>query len=128
MGQQQLLLIILSVIIVGVAITLGITLFMTNAVEQKRNEVINECSILASEAQLYYRKPVALGGGGKSFIGWDIPKEYKTTVAGSFTVEASVSSEEVIITGTGNEVVTDGDSVKIEMRVTPLNYTTTIIH
>ena len=120
MGQQQLLLIVLSVIIVGVAITLGITLFITNAVEQKRNEVINECSILASEAQLYYRKPVSLGGGGKSFIGWEIPREFQKTVAGSFTVSATVSPNEVIITGTGNEVVTDGDSVKVEVRVTTL--------
>ena len=67
MGQQQLLLIVLSVIIVGIAITLGITLFSANAIEQKRNEVINECALLASEAQLYYRRPVTLGGGGKSF-------------------------------------------------------------
>jgi len=128
MGQQQLLLIVLSVIIVGVAITLGITLFTANAVEQKRNEVINECTILASEAQLYYRRPVPLGGGGKSFIGWDIPREFRKTVAASFTVSATVSQNEVIITGTGNEVVTDGDSVKVEVRVTPLEYQTTIIN
>jgi hypothetical protein len=128
MGQQQLLLIILSVIVVGVAISLGITLFSTNAIEQKRNEVINECTLLASEAQLYYRRPVALGGGGKSFVGWDIPKEYQTTISGSFTVSASVSSDEVIITGTGNEVVTAGDSIKVQLTVTPLQYQTTIIN
>ena len=128
MGQQQLLLIVLSVIIVGIAITLGITLFSANAIEQKRNEVINECSLLASEAQLYYRRPVALGGGGKSFIGWEIPKEYQTTVAGSFSLSASITSDQVIITGTGNEVVTAGDSIKVEMTVTPLNYQTTIIN
>ena len=128
MGQQQLLLIVLSVIIVGIAITLGITLFSANAIEQKRNEVINECALLASEAQLYYRRPVTLGGGGKSFIGWEIPKEYQTTVAGSFLISASISSQEVIITGTGNEVVTAGDSIKVEMRVNPLSYQTTVIN
>ena len=128
MGQQQLLLIVLSVIIVGIAITLGITLFSANAIEQKRNEVINECALLASEAQLYYRRPVTLGGGGKSFLGWEIPQEYQTTVAGSFSLSAAVTSDEVIITGTGNEEVTAGDSIKVEMRVTPLNYQTTIIN
>jgi hypothetical protein len=128
MGQQQLLLIILSVIVVGVAIAIGIILFSANAIEQKRNEVINECTMLASEAQLYYRKPAALGGGGKSFIGWSIPKEYETTVAGSFKVSVSVSSDEVIITGTGNEVVTAGDSIKVQLRVTPLEYFTTVIN
>ncbi|MDX1700741.1 MAG: hypothetical protein R3250_08995 [Melioribacteraceae bacterium] len=128
MGQQQLLLIVLSVIIVGIAITLGITLFSANAIEQKRNEVINECALLASEAQLYYRRPVTLGGGGKSFLGWEIPQEYQTTVAGSFSLSAAVTSDEVIITGTGNEEVTAGDSIKVEMRVTPLSYQTTIIN
>ena len=33
MGQQQLLLIILSVIIVGIAIAVGINMFQTNAVD-----------------------------------------------------------------------------------------------
>ena len=127
MGQQQLLLIVLSVIIVGISVMLGITLFSANAIEQKRNEVISECALLASEAQLYYRRPVALGGGGKSFVGWTIPEEYKTTVAGSFSA-TSITSDQVTITGTGNEVVTAGDSIKVEMTVTPLSYQTTVIN
>lgn len=127
MGQQQLLLIILSIIVVGVAITMGIVLFNTNAIEQKRNEIINECALLASEAQLYYRRPKALGGGGKSFIGWEVPVQYVTTEVGRF--EASIiSPSEVKITGTGNEVVTSGDSVKVELSVNSLAYKTTIVN
>jgi hypothetical protein len=127
MGQQQILLIILSVIVVGVAVAAGINLFSANAIEQKRNEVINECALLASEAQLYYRKPIALSGGGKSFIGWTVPHQYHTTVAGSFSATI-ISSEEVIITGIGNEVVTANDSIEVKLTVTPLIYQTTIIH
>ena len=127
MGQQQLLLIMLSVIVVGVGIAMGVVLFSENAIEQKRNEVINECALLASEAQLYFRRPTALGGGGKSFSGWDIPTQYKTTEAGSFTVSA-ITNNEVKITGTGNEVVTDGDSVQVVVTVTPLAYSTEIIN
>ena len=40
MGQQQLLLIVLGVILVGIAIILGVNLFRANAVESKRNNVI----------------------------------------------------------------------------------------
>lgn len=127
MGQQQLLLIMLSVLVVGIAIAMGVVLFNSSAVEQKRNEVINECSLLASEAQLYYKRPVALGGGGKSFTGWSVPSKYVTTEAGSFKVSA-ISAQEVTITGTGNEVVTDGDSVQVQMTISPLTYQTTIIH
>ncbi len=127
MGQQQLLLVILSIIVVGVAIAMGILLFSTNAIEQKRNEIINECALLASEAQLYFRKPKDLGGGGKSFVGWTVPLQYATTEVGRFDASV-VSPTEVKITGTGNEVLTSGDSVKVELTVNSFNYQTTIIH
>ncbi len=127
MGQQQLLLIVLTIIISGLSIALGIVLFTENGVEQKRNEVINECAMLASEAQLYFRKPEALGGGGKSFSGWKIPNAYKVTEAGSFVV-SSISNNEVKITGTGNQTVTGGDSVKVEVTITPLTYNTKVIN
>ena len=126
MGQQQLLLIMLGVIVVGVAIAVGVLLFKANAIEQKRNEVLNECTILASEAQLYFKRPTTYGGGNKSFIGWEIPSQYKTTEAGSFKATV-VSANEVIITGTGNEVVTGNDSVQVQLTVTPLTYQATII-
>ncbi|MFZ1292465.1 MAG: hypothetical protein WAR79_20410 [Melioribacteraceae bacterium] len=127
MGQQQLLLIMLTVILVGVAVFVGIGMFTSNAIEQKRNEIINECTILASEAQLYFRKPKEYGGGGKSFIGWKLPKEFNQTEAGFF-VNTDIQPHQVIITGTGNELVTDTDSVKVAMTVTSDSISTEIIH
>ncbi len=119
MGQQQLLLIMLTIMIVAVAIAVGIALFSANALEQKRNEVINECTLLASEAQRYYRRPTALGGGGKSFTGWSVPSQYSVTEVGSF-VATTISGQGVTITGT--------DSIKVEVSVTPITYSTTIIN
>lgn len=127
MGQQQLLLIMLSVILVGVAVAMGIVIFSTNAIEQKRNEIINECILLASDAQLFFRKPIAMGGGGKSFTGWEIPNQYITTEAGSFSVVIE-SSEEVKITGIGNEIATDNDLIEVEVTVTPFEYSTSVIN
>lgn len=127
MGQQQLLLIVLAVIVIGISITMGILLFNENAIEQKRNEIINECSLIASDAQLYYRKPRSLGGGSKSFTGWTVPQKFTSTVAGFF-VSTIVTPNQVIITGTGNDVVTGGDSVKVQLTVSPLKYTTQIIN
>ena len=69
MGQQQLLLIILGVIIVGIAVAVGITMFQDNAVDQNRSAVIADLTTLAAKAQQYYAKPVTLGGGGNSFVG-----------------------------------------------------------
>ena len=48
MGQQQLLLIVLSVIIVGIAVAVGITTFQSNAVEANRQAVISDLVNYAS--------------------------------------------------------------------------------
>ena len=67
MGQQQLLLIILGVIVVGIAVAVGITMFNDSAVSANRDAVTNDLMNFASRAQQYYRRPTALGGGGGSF-------------------------------------------------------------
>ena len=126
MGQQQLLLIVLGVILVGIAVAFGINLFRANAVDAKRNNVIGECVNLASMAQQYYMRPEAFGGGGRSFENWKVPTQLSTTENGSYKAEAEAG--EVIITGTGNEVVTGNDSVKVKITVNPHNYVTEIIN
>jgi aldehyde:ferredoxin oxidoreductase len=48
MGQQQLLLIILGVIVVGIAVAVGITMFTDNAISANRDAVTNDLVNLAS--------------------------------------------------------------------------------
>jgi hypothetical protein len=67
MGQQQLLLIILGVIVVGIAVAVGITMFSDSAISANRDALTNDLVNLASRAQQFYRRPVSLGGGGNSF-------------------------------------------------------------
>ncbi|CUT01680.1 hypothetical protein [Candidatus Kryptobacter tengchongensis] len=67
MGQQQLLLIVLGVIIVGIAIVVGISMFKSSAVDANRSAIASDLANLASKAQRYYRTPVELGGGGQKF-------------------------------------------------------------
>lgn len=126
MGQQQLLLILLGILIVGVAIFVGINLFRSNAIEAKRNNVTNELVNLAALAQQYFMKPQTLGGGSRSFTGWSIPTELVTTSNGHFT--ASVFSDSVVIFGVGNEVVTNNDSVTVKITVRPTTFRTVIIN
>ncbi len=127
MGQQQLLLILLGIIIVGIAIFIGINLFRANAIEAKRNNVTNELVNLAAMAQKYYLSPRALGGGERSFIGWDIPSELRVTANGNYRRE-SISRDSIVIIGTGNEVVTGDDSIKVKITVLPLTYRIRIIN
>ena len=126
MGQQQLLLIVLALIIVGIAIAISVQLFRSNAIEDKRDILIEETSSLAALAIQYYKKPREMGGGGKSFLGWTIPSSMVQTYNGNF-MTASITSTQVIITGTGTEIVTGTDSIKVETYVSGDEYHTIII-
>jgi hypothetical protein len=67
MGQQQLLLIVLGVIIVGISFVVGIQMFNANAANANIESVINDLMKLAAKAQQFYLKPESIGGGGQSF-------------------------------------------------------------
>ncbi|MCX7985297.1 MAG: hypothetical protein N3A63_10410, partial [Bacteroidetes bacterium] len=69
MGQQQLLIVILGLLIVGIAIALGVAMFKSNAEESCRSAIIDDLLFFANQARAYYWKPTSLGGGGKSFSG-----------------------------------------------------------
>jgi hypothetical protein len=125
-GQQQLLLIVLGIVIVGIALVVGINLFRSHAIESKRAIVTNELVNLASMAQNYYLKPTALGGGGRKFTGWAIAPELETTAAGHYT--AQIFADSIIVIGVGNEVVANNDSLKMQMNVRPTSVRTLIIN
>lgn len=67
MGQQQLLLVILVTIIVGIATVVAINTFGTAADQANIDAVNNDIATLASAAQGYYMRPDMLGGGGRTF-------------------------------------------------------------
>lgn len=71
MGQTQILFIVLSVIIVGIAVAVGITQFGSNAVTANKNALLLDCNDIASKAQTWYRSPETMGGGGGSFAAID---------------------------------------------------------
>ena len=108
MGQQQLLLIILGVIVVGIAVAVGITMFNDSAVSANRDAVTNDLINLASRAQQFYRRPTALGGGGGSFATLTDISQIAKTKKGSALVNGNGSytlatGNPVLITGVGTE-------------------------
>lgn len=125
MGQQQLLLIVLGIIVVAIAVVMGIWLFNVNAIDAKRNNVTNELVNLSSMAHGFYLRPITMGGGGHSFTGWKIPSELQITANGNYT--ATVYSDSVVITGMGNEVVTGNDSVQVKISVYSTTYKVRIV-
>jgi Tfp pilus assembly protein PilE len=114
MGQQQLLLLVLSVIIVGIAVVVGIQMFSTSAESANIEAVTNDLVHFASLAQQYYIKPTSMGGGGDSFAGISlktlVPSATGSSYSnenGSYTCTAGTTS--ATLTGTpkrGSNVVT----------------------
>jgi hypothetical protein len=127
MGQQQLLLIILGVIVVGIAVAVGITMFQDNAVSANRDAVTNDLVNLAARAQQHFRRPAALGGGQGAFdnslggvaIATINQLTSKPTNANGTYVLTSVAANQVVLDGTGTEKGTDGNPISVTMNVFP---------
>lgn len=64
MGTQQILLIVLSVIIVGVAIVVGIGMFNRQAYNSNAQAIAADARNWATEIVQYWNTPVADGGAG----------------------------------------------------------------
>ena len=72
MGQQQLLLIILGVIIVGVAIAVGITMFSGQSIASNRDAIFMDLSTLGSDGYQWKIRPTMMGGGNGTYSGYNI--------------------------------------------------------
>ncbi|HNX00805.1 MAG TPA: hypothetical protein PLE74_04210 [Candidatus Cloacimonadota bacterium] len=64
MGMQQILVIVLSVIIVGVGVTIGITSFQAQAYSTNRQAVVSEMQHYIKEGVAYFKTPSDMGGAG----------------------------------------------------------------
>lgn len=127
MGQQQILLIVLGAIIVGIATVVGITMFNENAANANLDAVSNDLLNLASRAQQYFRKPNSMGGGGKSFTGLtaDAAGVAKLTSTpqndnGIISISQAGNDTTVVIQGVGVEDADgNGTDVTVLCTVTP---------
>lgn len=128
MGQQQLLLIVLGVIIVGIAVVVGINVFTASSLNANNDAVISDVMTIGSMAQQFYRKPEAMGGGGNTFTGFVVPNSLKKTANMSVDVAATVTATQVTLTAKGTEKNSAGTDLTVvfdvwadSMKVTSTN-------
>jgi Tfp pilus assembly protein PilE len=120
MGQQQLLLIVLGMIVVGIAVGIGINLFSAAETEANREQLVAALTSLGTMAQEYYSTPSMFGGGNRNFKKWKIPKSYKKFEGGKFKVKFNKKEQEVTITATGTaKGRSKGKKVTVEAIVKP---------
>lgn len=146
MGQQQLLLLVLGIVIVGLSVVVGIQAFSENQKKANADSLVNDAIRIASDAQAWKLKPSAFGGGasaedwtGLSFAqigyqtgdnglhpGTDAEDTEHENLNGVF----SIAMDEGTLTITANSFDADGEALNtVEVSVTgttPAGITTTI--
>jgi len=145
MGQQQLLLIVLTVIVVGISIAVGVQLFRGNAQESNRGNLISYCVSYASRAQLYFRTSKEFGGGARNFDQFQLSPYDTSNGYGSYSISTTIpsgatringsvspitgSSGTIYVVGSGTETGNDGSNpVKAYVRVTSDSLTTIVLN
>ncbi len=91
-----------------------------------REKIISELNIIAENAQEYYKKPIHMGGGEYTFLGWTIHPSLAFTRYGRYSV--TVSPQHITLVGTGITLGFDGKNfIKITMSAGPNSVTYTSI-
>lgn len=137
MGQQQLLLIILGVIIVGIAIAVGITMFRDNAVSSNRDAIANDLLHLAAKAKHFYKRPTSMGGGGHSFVGLTansagmlilVTTAFSDNSNATYSIKTAGDASSVEFRGIGKAPLDNGSFPTMECLVTQSTQTITIVN
>ncbi len=130
MGQQQLLLIMLGVIVVGIAIAVGLTLFSDSGASANRDALTSDLIYLASRAQQYYRRPASMGGGEGSFVGLTFERLYSSpsNSNGRYFIHGAVSASQVTLRGVGREKINATDTVTVDILVKPDSALVTVVN
>ena len=117
MGSQQMLLLIVGVLMIGLMISIGVIMFGDGSAASNRDAIANDLTALASRAQVYQKKPKCLGGGGSSFVGFSLGHTAQNNQNGAYTV-SSPTAAQVTIEGVGGEVGYDRvHPVKVAVQV-----------
>ncbi len=113
MGTQQILLIILSVIIVGIAVVVGLTMFNSQAKNANQQACIAEMTGFSASAAAYWRTPASQGGAGHGSSNWNASRVisyigYPNSTSSRITTENgrytfSVSNNTLTIRAVGTE-------------------------
>jgi hypothetical protein len=102
MGQQQLLLIILGVIIVGIAIAVGISQFGAHSTQANKDGVTSSLVNISANAYQFKIRPTTMGGGGGSYVGYIVPTKMTSDDNGTYAIQGSATVTDIVFRGTSS--------------------------
>jgi hypothetical protein len=88
MGQQQLLLIVLGVIVVGIAVSVGVAQFGAHSTQANKDAVSASLIDLSADAYQYKIRPQTMGGGGGDYTDYAIPSKLSQDENGTYALGA----------------------------------------
>ncbi len=120
MGQHQLLLIVLGIVIVGLSVFVGITVAGTSAEQANRDALISDLLQLSAQARTHFHRPAMLLGGGKSFANYKIPESVKQSDHGTIEhINEGHNPNHIHFQATGTQIGKNGtDPIRIEIILT----------
>ena len=98
MGQQQLKLVIFGIVVMGIVIGFANQLFDVSPEDSNKESITSELMNLSTIAQQYFNRPVAMGGGGDNFTGWQIPGQLDSTSSGIYNISQK-NNNQLILNG-----------------------------
>jgi hypothetical protein len=99
MGQQQLLLIILGIIVVAVAIVVGISQFGAHSAGSNKDAITQDLTAIAADAYEYKIRPLSLGGGRPSYAGYSIPSKFLNNDNAGYAISGTPTATQIVFTG-----------------------------
>ncbi len=105
MGTQQILMIVLSVIVVGAAVAVGIQMFDTQATNSQRTAIAADLQNFGAQTLAYMRTPSSMGGGKGTatadkdnlshYLGFSATYTY-TNANGTYTLKTTAANSVTI--------------------------------
>ncbi len=108
MGQQQLLILVLVVLIAGLAIFGGLNLIRANNQSHERDMLIHRMNVLVGEARTYAAKSSNFGGGEGSLKDFEAPASL--TASDGMRIYTTTGQKWILFQGYGTETGNDGQT------------------
>lgn len=121
MGQQQLLLLVLGIVIVGIAIVVGIATYSENSIKSNYDALLQESLKIANDIQAWQQKPEMFNGSpdldkqtpatffqNADFVvlGYDVNAmandDCYTSLNGTYSMDATAGNQVTIVAGSVN--------------------------
>lgn len=124
MGQQQLLLLVLGIIVVGLAVVVGIYGFSINQTKANADAMVNEALRIASDVQSWSIKPGMFGGRPDTETMADVTFDkigYVNSSGTYYGLDGDFSLETSLGTGCASPNVPSGNTPIIYINATNTN-------